>query len=337
MRADVAGARYRLQLMAIVEAADTIREGCRLVGVHHSTYYEWKKRVEAAVAPEVAFLPQDMRRRVGPDRARLESTVIAAALAYPSLGPRQLRARVVAYDPTVGSASQVWRILKAHGLSTAAARYRVMAIARGIADPAPFPPREWRHPSPPQVLNAHRPGDLIQMDCFQIGRVKEARVGVPKRAGMVWQYTAIDVASSFVWSQLAVTAHNPSAVHTSALAHQVAVTLATHEWEFTALTTDRGNEFVAHQFTDTLHHLGVEHRYVTRPQTNGKVEQVHNTFLQDLWKPLFARYQPRGITHLREALTEHLWYYNHQRPHHGKWNQGKPPATILTPNTRNQP
>ncbi len=32
MRADVAGARYRLQLMAVVESADTIREGCRLAG-----------------------------------------------------------------------------------------------------------------------------------------------------------------------------------------------------------------------------------------------------------------------------------------------------------------
>jgi transposase InsO family protein len=186
-------------------------------------------------------------------------------------------------------------------------------------------------------LNAQTPGDLVQIDCFQVGRVKEARIGNPKRAGMVWQYTAIDVASSFVWSQLAVTAHNPSAVHTSALAHQVATTLAANEWTFTAVTTDRGNEFVDHRFGQALADLGVEHRFVSRPQTNGKVEQVHNTLLQNLWKPFFARHEPRGITHLREALTEYLWYYNYERPHHGKWNQGKPPATILIPNRSNQP
>lgn len=338
MRADVAGARYRLQLMAIVESAESIREGCRLVGIHHSTYYNWKKRVEAAPAPEVAFLPKDVRRRIGPDRTRLESIVIAAALANPAMGPRQLRPFVAQFEPGIGSPSQVWRILKAHGLSTAPTRYRTMAIARGLTHLQPVLDRDQPNTRPTQRhLEATQPGELVQFDCFQLGRVKEARIGNPKRTGMVWQYTAIDVASSFVWSQLAVTAHNPSAVHTSALAHQVATTLATNEWDFTTVTTDRGNEFVAHRFTTTMADLGVTHRFVHRPQTNGKVEQVHNTFLQQLWKPHFARYEPRGITQLRTALNEYLWYYNHERPHHGRWNQGTPPATIMTPNTTNQP
>lgn len=334
MRADVAGARYRLQLMAVVESCDTVREGCRLAGIHHSTYYDWKKRVEAAPVPELAFLARDVRRRIGPDRARLEATVVAAALANPSMGPRQLRGYVERFEPAIGSYSQIWRILRAHGLSQAPARYRTMAIARGLADPVPN--RVWRE-STPGHLEAQQPGELVQIDCFQVGRVKEARIGNPKKTGMVWQYTAIDVASSFVWSQLAVTVHNPSAVHTTALAHQVAQTLAVNEWTFYAATTDRGKEFVAHRFGDTLTDLGVEHRFVSRPQTNGKVEQVHNTILQELWKPFFARHEPRGITYLREALNEYLYYYNYQRPHHGRWNQGKPPATIMTPNQRNQP
>ena len=336
MRADVAGARYRLQLMAIVESASSIREGCRLVGIHHSTYYDWVKRVNAAVVPEEAFMPKDVRRRIGPRRVQLESTVVAVALANPGLGPRQLRGLVAAIDPKVGSSSQVWRILKAHGLSRAPDRYRTMAIARGLAEPAAFPDREWRTDTP-QHLDAEIPGDLVQFDCFQLGRVKEARIGNPKRPGVVWQYTAIDVASSFVWSTLAVTAHNPSAIHTSALAHQVALTLATYQWACTTVTTDRGNEFVAHRFTSTLTELGINHRYVQRPQSNGKADQVHNTFLQELWKPFFARHEPRGVTALRTALDEYLWYYNYERPHHGRWNQGQTPATILIPNTRNQP
>ena len=336
MRADVAGVRYRLQLMKIVESADTIREGCRLAGIHHSTYYDWKRRVEAVAVPEVAFMPRDVRRRVGPDRARLEAVVIAAALANPALGPRQLRAYVERFEPGVGSYSQVWRILRAHGLSKSSVRYRTMAMARGLTDPQPFPDRVWRD-STPGHLNASLPGDLVQLDCFQVGRIKEARIGTPKQTGMVWQYTAIDVASSFVWSQLAVTVHNPSAIHTTALAHQIAQTLAINEWTFKAVTTDRGNEFVAHRFRDALTELGVDHRYVNRPQTNGKVEQVHNTILQELWKPYFARHEPRSIIRLRQALNEYLWYYNNERPHHGRWNQGQPPATILTPNQRNQP
>lgn len=336
MRADVAGVKYRLQLMAVIEGASSIREGCRLAGVHPSTYYEWRKRLALAPDPLVAFLPRDRRRSWGPDRARLESVVLAVALANPGLGPRRVRDEVARLDPTVGSASQVWRILHAHGLSRAAARYRTMSIARGLADPMPFPDRAWRVTDTNHLV-AERPGELVQFDCFQIGRIKEARIGAAKAPGMVWQYTAIDVASSFVWSQVAATIHNPSAVHTSALAHEVARHLARHEWTFTAATTDRGNEFIDHRFTTTLADLGVEHRFVRRPQTNGKVEQVHNTILRELWTPHFARHEPRTIGTLRDALTEYLWYYNHERAHHGRWNQGTPPATILTPNHANQP
>lgn len=336
MRADVAGGRYRLQLMMVVERADTIREGCRLAGIHPSTYYDWRKRVAVAGSPEEAFLPRDSRRRIGPDRVRLESVVIAAALANPSLGPVAVRDRLAVQGVAIGSSSMVWRILKAHGLSRAPERYRLMAAARGWADPEPFPEREWRADQPGK-LDADIPGDLVQVDCFHVGRVKEARIGVPKRPGVVWQYTAIDVASSFVWSQVATTAHNPSAIHTSALAFRVADELAVNQWPFTAVTTDRGKEFVDHRFGDALSKLGVEHRYVKRPQSNGKVEQVHNTILREFWKPYFARHEPTSIGRLREALEQYLWYYNYERPHRGRWNQGKIPSQILIPNIGNQP
>jgi len=337
MRADTAGVMARVQLMGVIERAVTVREGCRVAGVHPSTYYRWRQRVAAFGGdPVAAFMPADVRRRPGPARSRLESTVIAAALAFPAKGPRPLRDEVAKLMPEVGSASQVWRILAAHDLSNTRSRYRLMAYARGVDEPIVGPDRQWRHDRSHR-LDAEIPGDLIQIDCFHVGRVKEARLGAAKTPAQVWQYTAIDVASSFVWSTLAVSAHNPSAQHTTALALQVAATLAQHEWQFKAITTDRGNEFRHHEFTDTLEHLEVTHRYVTRPQTNGKVEQMHNTFLRELWKPHFARYDPRGITALNEALNEYLWYYNYERSHYGHWNKGTPPATILTPNRRNQP
>jgi hypothetical protein len=92
----------------------------------------------------------------------------------------------------------VWRILKTHCLNTRALRYRTMAVARGLheADQAPLapPPRSKRRTG---VLAADKPGDLVQLDCFHIGVLKEARLGSAKTPAVVWQYTAIDVASSF--------------------------------------------------------------------------------------------------------------------------------------------
>jgi hypothetical protein len=55
------------------------------------------------------------------------------------------------------------------------------------------------------------------MDCFHVGRLAGTE-------GVVWPYTAIDVASAYVWAELYVTPRNPSARFTS-LARRVAAEL----------------------------------------------------------------------------------------------------------------
>jgi transposase InsO family protein len=215
----------------------------------------------------------------------------------------------------------------------------MLAVAMGLVEADLAPGRTRTSMRQLGTLDANDPGDLVQFDCFQIGRLKEARLGAAKRPGMVWQYTAIDVASSFTWAELHTTARNPSAIHTTALAFRVAQDLARWQWTFRQVSTDRGNEFVAHRFQDALATLGVTHRFTApgRPQSNGKVEQVHNTILQECWKPAFVSYVEPSITGLRTDLATFLDYYNTHRPHRGKWNQGKPPATIIIPNTGNHP
>src|SRR3990172_11612005 len=204
--------------------------------------------------------------------------------------------------------SQVWRILAAHQLNPRSRRFRLMAAARGMDQAAEaLPPRVGNRPRV-GVLDADQPGDLVQMDCFHIGALKEARLGAAKIPGVVWQYTAIDVASSFLWVELHTTAHNPSAVHTSALAHRVASDLAGWGWPFKQVSTDHGNEFIDHSFTDTLQQLGVRHRLIApgRPQSNGKVEQVQNTILQECWKPAFVSFAEPSITGLRSEIDSYL-------------------------------
>ena len=337
MRMEQVIGRHRMRLIALVEQAASVRAGCRLVGIHHSTYYDWVGRMRRDGIE--GLTPRAGRTRVlTAARIRLEAEVVALALANPPWGPRRLFFELGRRGVGVGSVAQVWRILVAHDLNTRQYRFRVMAAARGLnqADEALGKHRSVR---PVGRLMATTPGDLVQMDCFHIGSLKEARIGASKRPGVVWQYTAIDVASSFIWAQLATSAHNPSATHTSALAMRVAEDLTRRGWVWSQASTDRGNEFVASRFTQTLTSLGVTHRFIApgRPQSNGKVEQAHNTLLQELWKPAFVNYQQPSITGLRQDLDDYLTHYNHQRPHGGKWNNGTPPANIITPNSGNTP
>ena len=189
-------------------------------------------------------------------------------------------------------------------------------------------------------LDATVPGDLVQLDCFHVGSFKETRLRQGKQhRGQIWQYTAIDVASSWLWAELHATHHNPSPTITTHLAHRVATDLTHWGWTWKAATTDNGNEYRAQLFADTLTTLGVKHRYIKagRPQTNGKVERVQRTLLEEFYQPTLIGYTEPSITGLRRDLNHYVAYYNHQRPHHGRWNQGATPATIMTPNPKLHP
>lgn len=138
---------------------------------------------------------------------------------------------------------------------------------------------------PERHLQVDHPGDLVQMDCFYVGRLQGTK-------GAVWQYTAIDVGSAWCWPELHGSAvKHPESRLTSALPHRVAADLAARGWTLEAIMTDHGSEF-AGQFGPALKELGVEHRRIVagRPQTNGCVERVHETILEECWKPTFARH-----------------------------------------------
>jgi len=314
---------YRMRLVAVIEASENKRAACAEAGIHPSSFYRWRNH------------PGPVVRRVSWADQRLVERIVATALAYPSAGPRTVADRLCDEGLAV-SASKVWRTLVKHRLNTRALRYSLL--------------KQHRAPTSIQVaarsdryvgrLDADQPGDLVQLDCFHVGSFKETRLGAGKQhTGQIWQYTAIDVASSWLWAELHATRHNPTPALTSQLAHRVAQDLTRWGWDWHAATTDNGNEYRAQLFRDTLEGLGVEHRYIKagRPQTNGKVERVQRTILEELYQPALIGYTEPSITGLRQDLTDYLTYYNHHRKHHGRWNQGQTPATIMTPNPKLQP
>jgi len=186
-------------------------------------------------------------------------------------------------------------VLKRHGLETAAKRLGLIA---GTA--APPEPEERQEPPEERHLDVSRPGELVQMDCFYIGRLSGIK-------GAAWQYTAIDVASSYTWAEIHVTPKNPSARYTSALARRVAQDLVRRGWRLEKVMTDNASEFRASDFTGTVERRHGHHVFIRagRPQTNGCVERVQRTILQECWRPTFARYLIPKITGLRLDLDRY--------------------------------
>jgi transposase InsO family protein len=314
---------YRTRLVAVIEASPNIRVACRAAGIHHSTFYRWRRDPSPHVYSG-SWLDQWLGKRI-----------VVAALADPSAGPQRLSDQLDDMGVAAGP-SKVWRVLKRHRLNTRALRYRLLEQQH-------LPPSIVVASSPQAKmghLDATVPGDLVQMDCLHIGSFKETKVGRAKRSkGQIWQYTAIDVASSYTWAEIAMTPHNPDPVITSELAHRVAADLETWGWHWDAVMTDNGNEYRAKLFRDTVEGLGVDHRFIRsgRPQSNGKVERVQGTMIQELYQPTLIGYVEPSITGIRRDLDAYLTYYNHKRRHRGRWNKGATPASIITPNPKTKP
>jgi transposase len=182
---------YRLQLFDLA-GRTSVSHACRTFGVHRSTYYRWKAQVDRH-GLEV-LRPRERRRPKMPNQlpAMVEERVLAFAIAHPGLGPRRIAAelRREKWGGLLVSANGVWRALRRHGLNTRAKRLSLVAGYR-----APYePPRE---PAPEPHIEVERPGELVGMDCFYVGRLRGTE-------GAVWQLTAIDVCSSFAWTELVV-------------------------------------------------------------------------------------------------------------------------------------
>src|SRR3989449_8287708 len=230
--------------------------------------------------------------------------------------PRRLRR--VAWGGLVVSASGVFKVLSRHGIST---RRKRLSLVAGYA----APPEPQRAAAPePAHLEADHPGALVQLDCFHIGRLTGTR-------GRVWQYTAIDVRSSFVWGELHVTPLNPAARHCSALVRRVASELAAAGWKLEAISTDNGSGFRSGEVRTTVATLGAEQRFIRagRPQTNGCVERVQRTILEECWRPTFAKSLVPKFTALRRDLVQYLGFYNHERAHTGRRSDGQTPAELV--------
>lgn len=250
----------------------------------------------------------------------VEERIVAFALGHPGLGPRRIASELARplWGGIVVSANGVWRCLRRHGLNTRAKRLSLIAGYR-----APYePPRE---PAPEPHIEVDRPGELVGIDCFYVGRLRGT-------AGAIWQLTAIDVCSSFAWAELVVCKQgNPTAAQTSTLARRVARELKAAGWRLERVLADNGNEFRGERFHATIERLDakVTHIHAGRPQTNGHVEALHKTILEECWRPAFARYLHPRYSSLKRELIRYLAYYDFDRVHHGRVTRGRIPAGIV--------
>ena len=74
-----------------------------------------------------------------------------------------------------------------------------------------------------------------------------------------------------------------------------------------AVSTENGSEFQSQEFRQAVAKTGAQLRFIHagRPQSNGCVERVQRTVLEECWRPSFARSMIPKYTALRRDLVQY--------------------------------
>jgi transposase InsO family protein len=282
-----------------------------------TVFYRLRQRLEQ-YGPDGVH-PKRRQARCGRPPAvpvQTERRVIAFALAWPTCGPQWYSDQLARDGVTIAPVT-IWRLLRRQRLGTRRARLAVLercsAATTGLLT-------EWTV-KPVRHVAARRPGDLLSLDTFYVGKLK----GV----GKVWQITGCDAASSFAWARLILGEVTAAAV-LAFLREVVRPTYRDAGWRLKRVLTDNGKEFKG-AFAAGCEHLGIR---VTRTKprhawTNGFVERLQKTILHEHWRIAFRRQYFTGRRSLQVSLDRFLQFYNHERTHRGYRLNGRTPATVF--------
>jgi transposase InsO family protein len=193
-----------------------------------------------------------------------------------------------------------------------------------------------------------RPGELVHVDIKKLGNIPDGggwRIhgkteGIRNRQahrdptrprkvhgrpnlGYCYVHTAVDGFSRLAYSEALDDETAATALAFWARAREF---FTGHGITVERVLTDNGSAYRSHAWRDEHHRLGIRHSTtrVRRPQTNGKVERLNRTLLEEwAYKRLYTSETAR-----RSALSGWLHHYNHHRPHTALGNL--PPITRCT-------
>lgn len=308
---------HRLRVLRAAERSGNVSETCRQYGMSRTVFYRLRRRLEQ-YGPDGVH-PKRLHARRGRPAAvsvQTERRVIAIALAWPTCGPQWYSDQLGREGVTIAPVT-AWRVLRRYQLGTRRQRLAVLeqasAVTTGVLTERTA--KAVRH------VEAVQPGELLSLDTFYVGKLK----GV----GKVWQITGCDAASSFGWARLILGEVTAAAV-LGFLREVVRPAYRQAGWRLQRVLTDNGKEFKA-VFAAGCAQLGVR---VTRTKprhawTNGFVERLQKTILQEHWRIAFRREYFTSRRALQNSLDRFLQFYNHERTHRGYRLKGRTPATVF--------
>jgi len=293
----------RLTLVMRIESGRPVAHVAEEMGISRPTAYKWHRRWREEGLE--GLVDRSSRPRSCPHRtpAAVEAAIVELRREL-KLGPVRIGARLGVPSSTVH------RVLVRLGLN------RLAWLDRPTG-------RVIRR------IHTERPGELVHVDIKKLGRIPDGggwrsrgrgyagEHSRTRRPGFAYIHAAIDAHSRLAYCEVLANEQGPTAAAFWTRAHRF---FADHGIDVTTVLTDNGACYRSHAWAQALGDIEHRHTRPRRPQTNGKVERLNRTLL-DEW----AYVRPYESEAQRiAALDDWLHLYNHHRHHTAI---GGPPIT----------
>lgn len=320
-------ARRKLSLLELASDLENVSKACKVMGYSRQQFYEIRRNFQTFGAEGlIDRLPGAKGphpNRVAPE---VEAAILDHALVHPCHGALRVAQELTLKGVQVSSGG-VRGVWSRQGLLTK--HERLLRLERSTAERKielsdeqvrlleRFSP-EFRE----RHIEAPHTGALVAVDTFFVGALK----GV----GKVYLQTALDCHSRHAWARLYPNKMPVTAVHL--MNTDVLPAFEAIDAKIETVLSDNGREFCGrpdrHPYELFLQLEGIDHRTtrVKRPQSNGYVERLHRTLLDEHFRVEGRRTWFESIDEMQTALDAYLETYNNDRPHQGRGMNGRTPA-----------
>ena len=319
-------ARRKLSLLELASDLGNVSKACRIMGYSRQQFYEIRRNYQTYGADGlIDRLPGPKGPHPNRVGAEIEKAILAYSLEHPGHGCLRV-AQALGLQGVQVSAGGVRGVWERHKLLTR--HERLLRLEREIGTRRielsedqirlleRFSP-EFRE----RHIETRFTGDLVAVDTFLVGTLK----GV----GRVYLQSVIDCHSRYAWGRLYTSKLPVTAVHV--LNNDVLPYFEKHGARIETVLSDNGREFCGrpdrHPYELFLQLEGIEHRTtkVRRPQSNGFVERLHQTLLNEHFRVMGRKKWYESLAPMQKDLEVYLKHYNTERPHQGRNMDGRTP------------